>query len=79
MQDQMRFVDNKGENGLPQVKIYLLIIEVPIKEHGEWAYPVFPTNFSIQGSPKTPYIWDTRCTFQKMLADQLIECLYGWN
>ena len=32
-----------------------------IKEHGEWAFPVYPTNRSIQGSPTTPYIWDDRC------------------
>jgi len=60
MQDQMRFVkdgkwvefDNKfpsNHNGT-------------IKECGEWALPVYPTNRSIQGSPITPYIWDDRCT-----------------
>lgn len=60
MQDQMRFVDNDGKWFTPDDK-------TPsnnrgtYKEHGEWAYPVFPTNHSIQGSPKTPYIWDTRC------------------
>ena len=32
------------------------------KKHGEWAFPVFPTGRSLQGSPKTPYIWDDRCT-----------------
>ncbi len=31
------------------------------KKHGEWAFPVYPTNRSIQGSPQTPYIWDDRC------------------
>jgi glycosyltransferase involved in cell wall biosynthesis len=60
MQDQMRFVRNgkwmevdadfpSNHNGT-------------IKEHGEWAYPVYPTSRSIQGSPITPYIWDDRCT-----------------
>lgn len=60
MQDQMRFVRNgkwmevdadfpSNHNGT-------------IKEHGEWAFPVYPTNRSIQGSPITPYIWDDRCT-----------------
>jgi glycosyltransferase involved in cell wall biosynthesis len=59
MQDQMRFsINNKwidfsadfpsNHNGT-------------IKEHGEWAFPVYPTNRSIQGSPLTPYIWDDRC------------------
>ena len=60
MQDQMCFVKNNkwvdfdadfpsNHNGT-------------LKEHGEWAFPVYPTNRSIQGSPITPYIWDDRCT-----------------
>ena len=61
MQDQMRFVDDKGNWFTPSP-------EVPsnnrgtYKEHGEWAFPVYPTNLSIQGSPVTPYIWDDRCS-----------------
>ena len=31
------------------------------KEHGDWVYPVFPSNLSLQGSPPTPYIYDDRC------------------
>jgi glycosyltransferase involved in cell wall biosynthesis len=60
MQDQMRFVDETGKWFTPTP-------EVPsnntgrYKEHGEWAFPVYPTNRSIQGSPQTPYIWDDRC------------------
>ena len=60
MQDQMRFVDNKGEWFTPNK-------EVPSNhrktytEHGEWAFPVFPTSISLQGSPPTPYIFDDRC------------------
>jgi len=30
-------------------------------EHGEWVFPVYPTNSSLQGSPMTPYIFDDRC------------------
>ena len=30
-------------------------------KHGEWAFPVFPNNRSLVGSPATPYIWDDRC------------------
>ena len=29
------------------------------KEHGEWVYPLWP-NLSLQGSPPTPYIYDSR-------------------
>ena len=60
MQDQMRFKDENGKWFTPSP-------EVPsnntgkYKKHGEWAFPVYPTNRSLQGSPKTPYIWDDRC------------------
>jgi glycosyltransferase involved in cell wall biosynthesis len=61
MQDQMGFEDEFGNWYTPTP-------EIPsnhtgrYKNHGVWAFPVFPTNRSIQGSPKTPYIWDDRCT-----------------
>jgi len=72
MQDQMRFVkDGKwvdfdadfpsNHNGT-------------LKEHGEWAFPVYPTNRSIQGSPITPYIWDDRCTAED--AAKQIKAVY---
>ena len=60
MQDQMRFVDEDGKWFTPSA-------DVPsnhtgkYKTHGEWAFPVYPTSRSIQGSPVTPYIWDDRC------------------
>ena len=60
MQDQMRFVDNEGNWFTPDD-------EIPsnhtgrFKKHGEWAFPVFPSSRSIQGSIPTPYIWDDRC------------------
>jgi glycosyltransferase involved in cell wall biosynthesis len=63
MQDQMRFVDNEG-------KWYTPSPEIPsnhkgtYKKHGEWAFPVYPTSRSIQGSPPTPYIFDDRCTWE---------------
>jgi glycosyltransferase involved in cell wall biosynthesis len=63
MQDQMRFVDNEGKWFEPTP-------EVPsnhrgtYKEHGKWAFPVYPTSRSIQGSPPTPYIYDDRCRWE---------------
>ena len=63
MQDQMRFVDDKGEWFTPSA-------DVPsnhrgtYKEHGEWAFPVYPTSRSMQGSPPTPYIFDDRCKWE---------------
>lgn len=61
MQDQMRFVDQKG-------KWIDFSADFPsnhrgtYKECGEWAVPVFPNNISLAGSPKTPYIFDDRCS-----------------
>ena len=66
MQDQMRFVDENGEWFTPSP-------DVPsnhrgtYKEHGEWAFPVYPTSRSIQGSPPTPYIYDDRCAWEDVV------------
>ena len=71
MQDQMRFVDDKGKWFEPTP-------EIPsnhrgtYKEHGEWAFPVYPTSRSIQGSPPTPYIFDDRCRWEDA-ADRYLE------
>jgi len=71
MQDQMRFIDEKGEWFTPSK-------EVPsnhrgtYKQHGKWAFPVFPTNISIQGSVPTPYIFDDRCNASDA-ADSISE------
>jgi glycosyltransferase involved in cell wall biosynthesis len=60
MQDQMRFSKDGGwvdfDADFPSNH------NSTIKECGEWAFPVFPTNRSLIGSPPTPYIWDDRCT-----------------
>ena len=72
MQDQMRFVDENGKWFTPSP-------EVPsnhrgtYKEHGEWAFPVYPTSRSIQGSPPTPYIYDDRCKWEDAEA-RIKEC-----
>lgn len=60
MQDQMRFEDENGNWFTPTP-------DIPsnhtgkYKKHGDWAFPVYPSNRSIQGSPITPYIFDDRC------------------
>ena len=60
MQDQMGFEDEDGNWYTPSP-------EIPsnhtgrYKKHGEWAFPVYPSSRSLQGSPITPYIWDDRC------------------
>jgi glycosyltransferase involved in cell wall biosynthesis len=73
MQDQMRFEDENGEWYTPNP-------DVPSNHRktytkcGEWALPVFPTNLSLVGSPKTPYIWDDRCSAED--ASLQIKALY---
>ena len=60
MQDQMRFEDENGDwvefdSNIPSNHTGAY------KKHGKWAFPVFPNNRSLVGSPSTPYIWDDRC------------------
>lgn len=33
---------------------------------GNWVYPVWPSNRSLQGSPMTPFIFDDRCDFMEV-------------
>ncbi len=71
MQDQMRFIDENDEWFTPNE-------QVPsnhkgtYKNHGKWAFPIFPSNISIQGSPPTPYIFDDRCSASDA-ADRIKE------
>ena len=69
MQDQMRFEYDMDEGpGVKKGEWVDFDEDFPsnhlgtYKKHGEWAFPVFPTSRSLQGSPQTPYIWDDRCT-----------------
>ena len=61
MQDQMRFTDDNGDWFTPDAKVPSNHNKT-YTSHGEWAFPVYPSNKSIVGSPVTPYIWDDRCT-----------------
>ena len=61
MQDQMRFIDEKSQWFTPDAKVPSNHNKT-YTSHGEWAFPVYPSNKSIVGSPVTPYIWDDRCT-----------------
>ena len=71
MQDQMRFEDENGDwinfdANFPSNHTG------KYKNHGKWAFPVFPSNRSLVGSPTTPYIWDTRCTSEDA-AEQIMK------
>jgi len=71
MQDQMRF-ENNG---------YWIDFNIDFpsnhrgtyKNHGSWAYPVFPSNISIQGSPQTPYISADRVNPEEV-TEQILRC-----
>jgi glycosyltransferase involved in cell wall biosynthesis len=72
MQDQMRF--SKKGKWIDFDAKFPSNHTGTIKEHGEWAFPVYPTNRSIQGSPLTPYIWDDRCNAED--AAKQIKIVY---
>jgi glycosyltransferase involved in cell wall biosynthesis len=73
MQDQMRF--SKKGKWIDFDAKFPSNHTGTIKEHGEWAFPVYPTNRSIQGSPLTPYIWDDRCNAED--AAKQIKIVYN--
>jgi glycosyltransferase involved in cell wall biosynthesis len=73
MQDQMRF--SKKGKWIDFDAKFPSNHTGTIKEHGEWAFPVYPTNRSIQGSPLTPYIWDDRCNAED--AAKQIKAVYN--
>ena len=71
MQDQMRFEFEDGtwidfDANFPSNH------RGTYKKHGEWAFPVYPSNISIVGSPPTPYIFDDRCRWEDA-TERLIE------
>jgi glycosyltransferase involved in cell wall biosynthesis len=71
MQDQMRFEDENG-NWIEFDENFCSNHFGTYKKHGKWAIPVFPSNSSIVGSPKTPYIFDDRLDFRD-LAKALMQ------
>lgn len=76
MQDQMRFVDDKGKWFEPDTNIPSNH-RGTYKEHGEWAIPIFPSNISLVGSVPTPYIFDDRCSSEDIA--KAIEISYKLN
>jgi len=59
MQDQMRFEhDGKWIDFTPN---FPSNHRGTVKDCGDWAIPVFPSNISLVGSVPTPYIFDDRC------------------
>jgi glycosyltransferase involved in cell wall biosynthesis len=71
MQDQMRFEDEDG-NWIKFTEAFGSNHLGKYKKAGKFAFPVFPRNISLIGSPPTPYIFDDRCDFRDV-ASQLLD------
>jgi glycosyltransferase involved in cell wall biosynthesis len=75
LQDQCGFMDDEGNYLDPEVhftKEWGSNHDGRYKKHGDWAFPMFPSNRSIQGSPLTPYIFDDRASFEDA-ANRMME------
>ena len=71
MQDQMRFEFEDG-TWIDFNADFPSNHRGTYKKHGKWAFPVFPSNISMAGSPPTPYIFDDRCKWEDA-AERLME------
>jgi len=60
MQDQCRF--EKDDKWIDFDADFPSNHRGTVKECGDWAVPVFPSNISLVGSVPTPYIFDDRCS-----------------
>ena len=74
LQDQMGFTIDGRPMGIED-----FTAEIPsnstgkiTKDHGDWVYPLWP-QVALQGSPQTPYIYDSRVSL-----DQITEGLKYW-
>lgn len=69
LQDQLGFVDEEGkylDEDVHFTKEWGSNHDGKYRMHGEWAFPVFPNNKSLQGSPPTPFIFDDRWSQEEM-------------
>lgn len=75
LQDQCGFVNDAGELLTPETDFtreWGSNHNGRFRNHGEWAFPVWPVSRSLQGSPLTPYIFDDRCDWQDA-AQRMME------
>ena len=75
LQDQCGFVNESGEYLDPEKDFtyeWGSNHDGRFKNHGEWAFPVFPVSRSLQGSPLTPYIFDDRASWEEA-GQRLLE------
>lgn len=75
LQDQCGFADDHGNFLDPDIHFsydWGSNHDGRYKTHGKWAFPIFPSNRSLQGSPLTPYIFDDRARFEDA-AEKIME------
>ena len=75
LQDQCGFMDDEGNYLDPETHFtynWGSNHDGKYKKHGDWAFPIFPSNRSLQGSPLTPYIFDDRVKFEDA-AERIME------
>jgi len=71
MQDQMRFEFEDG-TWIDFNADFPSNHRGTYKKHGKWAFPVYPSSISMQGSVPTPYIFDDRCKWEDA-AERIAE------
>lgn len=76
MQDQMRFED-ENMNWISFNEEFGSNHRGKYKNHGSWAFPVFPSNISLIGSVPTPYIFDDRVNPAEAAVQ--IEKIYNYK
>jgi glycosyltransferase involved in cell wall biosynthesis len=75
LQDQCGFVNDDGEYLDPERDFtyeWGSNHDGRFRNHGEWAFPVWPASRSLQGSPLTPYIFDDRASWVEA-GNRLLE------
>jgi hypothetical protein len=68
LQDQMGFVNDAGKylhEDIDYKKEWGSNHNGRFKTCGEWAFPCFPVQRALIGSPPTPYIFDDRCSWEE--------------
>jgi len=65
LQDGCRFEDKDGE-WIEFTSEFPTNHNGTFLDCGDWAFPVFPSNRSLQGSPETPYIFDDRVDYKEL-------------
>jgi len=71
LQDQMRFTDEDGK-WIEFSPEFATNSRGKYKDHGNWAFPIFPRARQLQGSIPTPYIFDDVCDAEDG-AERLME------